>query len=204
MRVGCNALAARCKGSVGRDCPRRGTYFSVAQKSKQKRAPYVPAFGRCPKVPCATRNGRACANSLRCASLRQAQAFIARCSVARPVPKGVVSQKQQQKQHQLQPRARRPAFAPLLPCRASQQWREQIRGCLGEASSASPLHCEKRREPRDSGARQSGQKYRALFGSFLCLFKERNCPAGGSPGGQLNPQDVSGCCNPPHTTRARE
>ena len=133
-------LTAHRDGSVGRDCPRRGTHFSIARKVNKRATPRSGFWAAGPKVPCASRNRRT--GTTRCGSnKRPPYRRLLRCSAE-------ADGGERQKRWQLFGFSQ---FLPLLPGRASQQWREKPHGCLSAASSVRPLRCEKRRAPRAAG-----------------------------------------------------
>ena len=133
-------LTAHRDGSVGRDCPRRGTHFSTARKVSKRATPRSGFWATGPKVPCASRKRRACANSLRSDTRKPCRPLL-RCSAG-------ADGGERQRRWQLL------AFRSSSPfCRAEHRSSggKRPHGCLSAASSVRPLRCEKHREPRKAG-----------------------------------------------------
>jgi hypothetical protein len=133
-------LTAHRDGSVGRDCPRRGTHFSTARKVSKRATPRSGFWAAGPKVPCASRNRRAGTTRYAQTSAR----LIADCCDARPKPTG----------ENVKSGGSFLAFRSSSPfCRAEHRSSggKRPHGCLSAASSVRPLRCEKHREPRKAG-----------------------------------------------------
>ena len=160
-------LTAHRDGSVGRDCPRRGTHFSTARKVSKRATPRSGFWAAGPKVPCASRSRRA--GTTRCGSnKRPPYRRLLRCSAE-------ADGGERQKRWQLFGFSQ---FLPLLPGRASQQWREKASLLFerSEFGEAPPLR-EAQGTPQ-SGARQLG---RLSLVSFFAGTKKETAPPGAVP-----------------------
>jgi hypothetical protein len=176
--VGYIAFASALMGLSAGTAPGGAVTFLVPEKSPKER-PHVPAFGlAAQKSPARLATG----------GLAQTRYAALRSNTRKPfspVPPLLGRSRGENVRSNRNSAFRQPAFHPHLPRRASQQRRDQPRGCLSEAQRS-----EFPRGP--SAARSAGhpaQRGAAVGQVSLVTFfsaKESHCPAGGSPGRQAH------------------